>query len=350
MRSGGRGTVGLVGAAVSCALVGTAAAGAAAPGDAHNYTGRVLRVIDGNTIAVGIGGHHTTVRLAGVSAGGCFALPAQNTLAHLLPRGQAVGLIGEGAQPRDARGRLVAYVYRVGHTASVNRVLLLTGQARLGGSPPRTFAASFAKAARTARVQGRGQWARCAGDPVRPVGHNLTLIQRRLSALGYLPKGYVTKGTLDDRTQQALMAFQGWEGITRTGTVDSATRAHLARPSHPVPSDPGPKHIEVHVGRQVLLLVDGKRVVRAIHVSTGAGGRTPIGHFSVYSKQRLSWSRPFSVWMPYASYFYGGFAMHEYPYVPGYPASHGCVRMPAAEAPVVYDFDATGMPVLVTSY
>ena len=143
------------------------------------------------------------------------------------------------------------------------------------------------------------------------------------------------------------MAFQGWEGLTRTGTIDAATRARLEHPSHPVPSSPGPRHVEVHVDKQVLLLVDGKRVNRAIHVSTGAGGRTPIGSFSVYSKQRLSWSRPFSVWMPYASYFYGGYALHEYSYVPAYPASHGCIRMPASEAPVVYDWVMTGTPVQV---
>jgi endonuclease YncB( thermonuclease family) len=349
MRAGGRGTVGLAGAAVSCVLVGAAAAMAAAPAGSHSYTGRVLRVVDGDTVTVRIGGHPTTVQLAGLSTGGCFALPAQNALSHLLPRGRAVGLIGEGAKPYDARGRLVAYVYRTGHKASVNRLLLLTGQARLGGTRPRMFAASFARAAKSARAHRQGQWARCSADPVRPLHGNLSLVQRRLAALGYLPKGYVTKGAFDDRTQQALMAFQGWEGLTRTGTLDAATRARLERPAHPTPSRTGSKHVEVHVDKQVLLLVDGSRVRRAIHVSTGAGGRTPIGSFSVYSKQRLSWSRPFSVWMPYASYFYGGYALHEYSYVPGYPASHGCIRMPAAEAPIVYDFVSPGTPVLVTS-
>ena len=47
---------------------------------------------------------------------------------------------------------------------------------------------------------------------------------------------------------------------------------------------------------------------------------------------------PFSVWLPWASYFVGGIAFHEYPDVPPYPASHGCVRVPAPEAPLVYEF------------
>ena len=42
----------------------------------------------------------------------------------------------------------------------------------------------------------------------------------------------------------------------------------------------------------------------------------------------LPWSVPFQVWMPYAAYFVGGIATHEYPVVPS-SASHGCVRLPA---------------------
>ncbi len=47
---------------------------------------------------------------------------------------------------------------------------------------------------------------------------------------------------------------------------------------------------------------------------------------------------PFQTWLPYASYFFQGIAFHEYPDVPVYPASHGCVRVPAPEAKGVYGF------------
>jgi lipoprotein-anchoring transpeptidase ErfK/SrfK len=105
--------------------------------------------------------------------------------------------------------------------------------------------------------------------------------------------------------------------------------------------------LEIDTARQVLLLVSEGRVARAIHVSTGAGGRTPLGHFSVYRKEVLSWSVPFKTWMPYASYFHGGFALHSYSSVPAYPASHGCVRVPAVEAPGVYGFAKYGLPVWI---
>jgi lipoprotein-anchoring transpeptidase ErfK/SrfK len=56
---------------------------------------------------------------------------------------------------------------------------------------------------------------------------------------------------------------------------------------------------------------------------------------------------PYRVWLPYASYFTGGIAFHESPDVPTRPASHGCVRVPAADAPTVYAFATIGMRVVV---
>ena len=56
---------------------------------------------------------------------------------------------------------------------------------------------------------------------------------------------------------------------------------------------------------------------------------------------------PFRTWLPLASYFNAGIAFHEYPDVPSYPASHGCVRVPAPEAKGVYRFASVGTPVVV---
>ena len=86
-----------------------------------------------------------------------------------------------------------------------------------------------------------------------------------------------------------------------------------------------------------LAIVDN-RVERVFHISSGSYGRTPSGAFHVYRKERLSWSVPFSTWMPFASYFVGGIAFHAYPSVPAYPASHGCVRMMARDTPLMYTF------------
>jgi hypothetical protein len=172
-------------------------------------------------------------------------------------------------------------------------------------------------------------------------------IQLRLWTLGYLDRSDAS-GSLDYVTSQALLAFQGWEGLARTGTVTGQTQVKLFRATRPRPTTHRPGiRLEIHRDPGVLLMLDGNEVVRAVHTSTGAGGATPSGRFRVYRKEFYSWSVPFQVWMPYAAYFVGGIATHEYPDVPSYPASHGCVRLPAGEAHRVYGFVEIGTPVLV---
>jgi hypothetical protein len=172
-------------------------------------------------------------------------------------------------------------------------------------------------------------------------------VQLRLAELGYLDRSDVT-GTDDYPTEQALLAFQGWEGLDRTGTVTGQTQVALFRAAAPRPASHGPgRHVEISLGRGVLLLVEDGKVVRAVHTSTGSFGRTPSGDFHVYAKSLYSWSVPFHVWMPFAAYFRGGIAMHQSPDVPSYPASHGCVRLPEGEAERVYRFVDLGTPVFV---
>ena len=97
--------------------------------------------------------------------------------------------------------------------------------------------------------------------------------------------------------------------------------------------------------RQLALLIEDNRVVRAVHISSGAYGKTPTGSFRVYRKERYSWSVPFKVWLPWASYFTGGVAFHEFGSVPTYAASHGCVRVNHYDAEMLFGFAEMGTPV-----
>jgi lipoprotein-anchoring transpeptidase ErfK/SrfK len=174
------------------------------------------------------------------------------------------------------------------------------------------------------------------------------LAQTLLAGNGWLDRSEVT-GTLDYATSQALTAFEAWRGLTRDGTLTTESLAQVLRATRPLPkvTEPG-RHVEIYRSLGVVLLVQDGVVVRAVHTSTGAPGReTPSGQFAVYRKEQLSWSIQFKVWMPWASYFTGGIALHAYPDVPAYPASHGCVRLPAPEAQKVYDFAVQGTPVYV---
>jgi lipoprotein-anchoring transpeptidase ErfK/SrfK len=104
----------------------------------------------------------------------------------------------------------------------------------------------------------------------------------------------------------------------------------------------------VYRSKGVTLLVEGSQVIQAVHSSSGAPGyETPAGDYAVVRKERNSWSYPYQVWLPYASYFNGGIAFHQYADVPARPASHGCVRLSAPEAPLVYRFATVGTPVIV---
>jgi hypothetical protein len=169
--------------------------------------------------------------------------------------------------------------------------------------------------------------------------------QQLLADLGFMAQSGVT-GRPGDETSVAVLAFEKWSGLPRDGVLDADVVRALGRTTRPEPvrREPG-KRVELLLDRQVALAIDGDRVERVFHISSGAGGRTPVGSFRVYRKERMSWSVPFSTWMPWASYFTGGIAFHAYGYVPAYPASHGCVRMMARDAPLMYAFATSGTPV-----
>jgi lipoprotein-anchoring transpeptidase ErfK/SrfK len=180
-------------------------------------------------------------------------------------------------------------------------------------------------------------------------GPKVHKLQKKLIKLRYLGPTGLT-GIYTERTAQAVMAFQGWVGLTRDGVAGTTTLHRLRRAKHrPTPWSRVYKHMEVHKSKQVLLLIGkGGKVTRAIHVSTAAPGHvTPSGKFRIYRKELMSWSKPFQVWLPYASYFSGGDAFHQYPFVPPYPASHGCVRIYDRDAIVVYQFATVGTRVRI---
>jgi hypothetical protein len=168
-------------------------------------------------------------------------------------------------------------------------------------------------------------------------------LQSALARLSYLPSSAVD-GIFGMRTWHAVVALQGWSYLPRDGVVGPRTRNALARARRPAPWSSA-TGFEIHVAQQVLLLVRRGRVERAIHISTGAGGRTPLGHVRIYRRDPMSWSVSFHVWMPLAQYFDRGYAMHEFGAVPAYPASHGCVRVPQAESRAVWQYGALGMRV-----
>ena len=187
--------------------------------------------------------------------------------------------------------------------------------------------------------------ASCRGEP----GRSPRALEQRLDDLGFLAT-QVEPGDHDERLGVAVLGFEKWAGLPRDGVLSAEDAAVLRRAVRPEPvSRAGPgRRIEVILDRQVALLIEHDRVLRVVHISSGAWGTsTPAGSFRVYRKERYSWSVPFKVWMPWASYFTGGIAFHEYSYVPPYAASHGCVRVNRFDARRLFAFAVTGTPVRV---
>jgi peptidoglycan hydrolase-like protein with peptidoglycan-binding domain len=148
-------------------------------------------------------------------------------------------------------------------------------------------------------------------------------LERRLRDLGY----YLPGADLyyDYRTSDAMIAFNKVQGRARVGTVSSSTWFALARPKVPRPRYESPSyHIEIDQTRQVIFVVKKGEVRNILHTSTGAGGATRDGTFGFY-RQVYGYS-PNRLYYP--SYFDGLRAIHGWPDVPTYPASHGCARVP----------------------
>jgi hypothetical protein len=172
-------------------------------------------------------------------------------------------------------------------------------------------------------------------------------VQERLAALGYLLPGDVD-GRTGPGTTAAIAAFQKWEGLGRDGVAGPQTRARLATASRPTPRTrrgPG-RRVEVLLDRQLVLAIQDNQVVRTLHVSSGKPSTpTPAGSYSVYAQFDKWWSVPFREWLLWASPFVGGIAFHQFPEVPYYAASHGCVRVPEANARWLFEFLSVGTPV-----
>ena len=182
-----------------------------------------------------------------------------------------------------------------------------------------------------------------------PPDPEVKALQQRLIQLGYMIHGD-DDGRFGPATQNAILGFQKWERLPRTGLMDAKTNTRLDTATRPVPITQGGagKRAEILLDRQVALLINGDMVVRAISVSSGKPSTpTPPGSFRVYAKISRWWSTPFREWLPWALPFVGGIAFHQYPDVPAYPASHGCVRQLYSVARWTYNFAFVGMPVKV---
>lgn len=132
---------------------------------------RVVRVTDGDTLAVRMpGGRLEHVRLIGIDTPEvhgrteCGGPEASRAMGRLAPVGAPVLLVSDPTQAdRDRYDRLLRYVHRAG--TDVGRAQVAGGRARVYvyRDDPFRRTDSYERAERQAAGDGRGSWTRCWG-------------------------------------------------------------------------------------------------------------------------------------------------------------------------------------------
>jgi len=160
-------------AALAVALC-SAVCGCSAPvgdGGQKADTAPVVRVVDGDTIRVGLPSGEEPVRYIGIDTPesvkpgapvDCFAKRA-SAYNERLVAGEKDRLVYD-IERRDRYGRLFAYVYRARDGLFVNAELVRRGYATAVTFPPNVaHERELRRLARRARMSGRGLWSGCAG-------------------------------------------------------------------------------------------------------------------------------------------------------------------------------------------
>src|SRR5712675_925990 len=143
--------------------------------------------------------------------------------------------------------------------------------------------------------------------------------------------------------------------LAAVAALNADAAARQARPAPPTeataPRDAGePIMAIVSIKTQQVIFYDADGWILRAPVSTGTMGReTPAGVFAVIEKDKDHHSTMYDdAWMPNMQRItWNGVALHGGP-LPGYAASHGCVRMPYGLAEKLFDKTRIGMRVIIS--
>jgi lipoprotein-anchoring transpeptidase ErfK/SrfK len=196
----------------------------------------------------------------------------------------------------------------------------------------------------------------------------------------------VSNSTSSDRATLDRATWRFWQVavLTAAGVIGSTSQSDAAlyywqdndpgfyRPMHPVPhrkksrraidkktekaekettaKPVGPLLIAISIEKQRVRIYDANGFFAESPVSTGTKTHpTPMGVFSIIQKHKMHHSNIYSgAPMPFMQRItWSGVAMHA-GVLPGYPASHGCIRMPMAFAQKMWNWTKMGVRVVIT--
>jgi hypothetical protein len=159
----------------------------------------------------------------------------------------------------------------------------------------------------------------------------------------YLSRRLFVAGSL----ASPLLAFPS--AIAQDRPVDPATLKAGEFQWHPDRSPQGPVVVLVSIPKQWVVVYRGGVRIAASTCSTGRPGHsTPSGVFVVLQKDQQHHSSTYNnAPMPYMERLtWQGVALHA-GNLPGYPASHGCVRLPLEFAKLLFTVTTLGTPVII---
>src|ERR1700674_1323876 len=188
---------------------------------------------------------------------------------------------------------------------------------------------------------------------------HLTLDRRKRGQASQPGNGMVNRLT----TAQSTVAMRRWgppaivmlAAMAALTALNADAVARQARPTRPTeataPREAGePIMAIVSIKTQQVTFYDADGWILRAPVATGITGReTPAGVFAVIEKDKDHHSTLYDdAWMPNMQRItWNGIALHGGP-LPGYAASHGCVRMPYDFAEKLFDKTWIGMRVIIS--
>jgi lipoprotein-anchoring transpeptidase ErfK/SrfK len=128
----------------------------------------------------------------------------------------------------------------------------------------------------------------------------------------------------------------------KKATAAKTTKRSTARSSRAAAVPKSGTTLDIDISSQRMRIYRGGKLYRTVPVSTGSGqryctkqkgcavARTPRGSFRVYNRIN-GWRTSYLGKLYNPLYFRGGYAIHG-GRLPGYPASHGCVRVSMSTA------------------
>lgn len=183
------------------------------------------------------------------------------------------------------------------------------------------------------------------------------LVQRAVATASIVVATCILAAGFSGAVQPAA-AQQGWGNLfgyqSQSKKKRRVRRRRQAAPQETAEKKPakepkGPVYAVISLGDQRMSVYDSTGRIAQTRVSTGtAGHRTPMGVFSVIQRRRHHYSNLYGAapmpWMQRITW--SGVAMHA-GHVPGYPASHGCIRLPYSFAPKMWRMSEMGSRVIV---